>query len=92
MLREEKEMVYQKKSRESTRARKFYRDCGLYAIKDLRSKSCYTANEDSEVICLTEEHMNKLLKFYDEDTEIRRKEYIEMFLLSFHCCGLRVVD
>ena len=63
-----------------------------YAIKDLRSKSCYTANEDSEVIYLTEEHMNKLLKFYDEDTEIRRKEYIEMFLLSFHCCGLRVVD
>lgn len=63
-----------------------------YAIKDLRSKSCYTANEDSEVIYLTEEHMNKLLKFYDEDTEIRRKEYIEMFLLSFHCCGLRVVS
>lgn len=63
-----------------------------YSIKELRTKSSYAADEDNEVIFLTKEQMNSILDFYEDDTEERRKEYIEMFLLAFHCCGLRVVD
>ena len=36
--------------------------------------------------------LEELLKFYENDTEPRRKEYIEMFLFAFHACGLRMVD
>ena len=41
---------------------------------------------------LSQEEFLKLLKFYKNDTEPRRKEFIEMFLFAFHACGLRVVD
>lgn len=41
---------------------------------------------------LTKEDFGKLIDFYNTDTEQRRKEFIEMFLFSFHACGLRLVD
>ena len=41
---------------------------------------------------LTRENLQKLVEFHDSDTEIRRKEYIEMFLYAFHTGGLRLVD
>lgn len=41
---------------------------------------------------LSQEEFLKLLEFYKNDTEPRRKEFIEMFLFAFHACGLRVVD
>lgn len=41
---------------------------------------------------LTKEQLQKLVEFYENDTEQRRKEYIEMFLFSFHAGGLRMVD
>ena len=41
---------------------------------------------------LDKEAFAKLLEFYENDTEIRRKEYIEMFLFAFHAGGLRVAD
>ncbi len=41
---------------------------------------------------LTKEQLQKLVEFYEKDTEPRRKEYIEMFLFAFHACGLRIVD
>lgn len=41
---------------------------------------------------LTKKQLNQLLKEYESIKEIRRKEYIEMFLFAFHACGLRVVD
>lgn len=41
---------------------------------------------------LTKEQLNKLIEFYNQDTEPRRKEYIEMFLFAFHTGGLRMVD
>ena len=41
---------------------------------------------------LTKELFGKLLEFYEQDTEPRRKEYIEMFLFAFHAGGLRIVD
>lgn len=41
---------------------------------------------------LTAEELSKLIDFYKDCKEYRRKEYIEMFLFAFHACGLRVVD
>lgn len=41
---------------------------------------------------LTKEQLEKLVDFYIQDTEPRRKEYIEMFLFAFHTGGLRMVD
>jgi len=29
---------------------------------------------------------------YDTTKEVRRKEYIEIFLFAFHACGMRIVD
>lgn len=41
---------------------------------------------------LTKEDLKKLLDFYNADNEVRRKEYIEMFLFAFHAGGLRIID
>ncbi len=41
---------------------------------------------------LTQDEFLKLLEFYKNDKEPRRKEFIEMFLFAFHACGLRIVD
>ncbi len=41
---------------------------------------------------LTKEQLKQLVDFYEKDTEVRRKEFIEMFLFAFHACGLRIVD
>lgn len=41
---------------------------------------------------LDKEGFAKLLNFYENDTEERRKEYIEMFLFAFHAGGMRIVD
>ena len=41
---------------------------------------------------LSKEQLAHLVEFYNNDTEPRRKEYIEMFLFAFHACGLRIVD
>ena len=41
---------------------------------------------------LTKEQLKKLVEFYNQDKEPRRKEYIEMFLFAFHAGGLRMVD
>lgn len=41
---------------------------------------------------LTKAELNKIVEFYNSDTEPRRKEYIEMFLFAFHAGGMRPVD
>ena len=41
---------------------------------------------------LSHEEMGKLITYYNECREPRRREFIEMFLFAFHACGLRVVD
>lgn len=41
---------------------------------------------------LQDEDFKHLLDFYNQDTQERRKEYIEMYLFAFHACGLRLVD
>lgn len=41
---------------------------------------------------LTKEQLQKITDFYSSDKEIRRKEYIEMFLFAFHAGGMRPID
>lgn len=41
---------------------------------------------------LTKVDLQKLVDYYNQDKEIRRKEYIEMFLFAFHAGGMRIVD
>ena len=41
---------------------------------------------------LTAEELDELVQYCRLCEEERRKEFIEMFLFSFHACGLRVVD
>jgi integrase len=64
------------------------------AIKALRIEE--KPNLDAEAYdgksALTKEELGKLVEFYDNDSEQRRKEYIEMFLFAFHAGGLRMVD
>lgn len=41
---------------------------------------------------LTKEEIEKLVVFYENDCEQRRKEYVEMFLFAFHAAGFRIID
>lgn len=41
---------------------------------------------------LSKKELSKLIEYYLDCKEPRRKEYLEMFLFAFHACGLRVVD
>lgn len=56
------------------------------AIKD--SRVIETPNLDEERFegkaKLTKDELQRLVDFYNNDTEERRKEYIEMFLFVFH--------
>ena len=72
-----------------------YLDSKVYsAIKDCRVEE--KPNLDAETYdgksALTKEELGKIVEFYEQDTEPRRKEYIEMFLFAFHAGGLRMVD
>ena len=49
-------------------------------------------NDESSVKHLSKKELECLIKFYTEDKEARRKEYIEMFLFALYACGLRVID
>ncbi len=63
-------------------------------IQDMRIASAVSLEEGStsEVKHLSKEQIQKLVDFYNADTEPRRKEYIEMFLFAMYACGLRFVD
>lgn len=41
---------------------------------------------------LSAEELHKLISYYQDCREPRRREFIEMFLFAFHACGLRIVD
>lgn len=66
------------------------------AIQDMRiqEKASLEAEGEKEFDGhnLSKEQLAKLVEFYQNDTEPRRKEFIEMFLFAFHACGLRIVD
>lgn len=48
--------------------------------------------EDSNIKHLSKAELKTLINFYNNDTEPRRKEYVEMFLFALYACGLRVID
>lgn len=66
------------------------------AIQDMRIQEKITLESEGEKEFdgnyLTKEQLAQLVEFYKSDTELRRKEFIEMFLFAFHACGLRIVD
>lgn len=62
------------------------KDCRIIETPDLEEEKF-----DSKEI-LTKEELQRLVDFYNSDTEPRRKEYIEMFLFAFHAGGMRPID
>lgn len=63
------------------------------SIKDLYLKEEDDIDaEDKDLRYLKREELEMLVKKYDTITQPRRKEFLEMFLFSFHACGLRLVD
>jgi integrase len=75
--------------------KKYISDDVYYEIKDKRiAEDASSIGEESKFDgkYLDKEAFAKLLEFYENDTEVRRKEYIEMFLFAFHAGGLRVAD
>ena len=64
-------------------------------LQDMRIDLKPNIDEDSREYdgrSLSKEQMNQLVEYYDNCSEPRRKEFIEMFLFAFHACGLRVAD
>lgn len=66
------------------------------AIQDMRIVIKPDLDDDGEKEFdnkyLTQEQLGALVEEYDNTKEVRRKEYLEMFLFAFHACGLRVID
>lgn len=46
----------------------------------------------SDVHYLTEEQVGKFIALYDKVKYPRTRDYMDMFLFSFHACGLRISD
>ena len=46
----------------------------------------------SDVHYLTEEQFGKFIALYDKVKYPRTRDYMDMFLFSFHACGLRISD
>lgn len=64
-------------------------------IQDMRiTPKANVALDDGEFDgkSLSDEELSKVVSYYRSCKEPRRKEFLEMFLFSFHACGLRVVD
>ena len=66
-------------------------NAAIQGMRIIKTTSLQNDNS-SQIKHLTKEQLDKLVKFYHEDVEDRRKEYIEMFLFALYACGLRLVD
>lgn len=67
----------------------------LYAqIKDCRVVETPNLEEESfdGKSRLNKEQLEQIVKFYSTDKEIRRREYVEIFLFAFHAGGMRPID
>lgn len=58
----------------------------------IKKKLSEDEQEETEVRFLTEEQMKFLVKLRDQARFQRTKDYLDMFLFSFHACGLRFSD
>lgn len=59
---------------------------------DLKERQYRSEVEDTEVRYLTEEQMLQFVDLYSKVKFNRTREIMDMFLFSFHACGLRVSD
>ena len=59
---------------------------------DLKVRQYRSEVEDREVRYLTEEQMLQFVDLYSKVKFNRTREIMDMFLFSFHACGLRVSD
>lgn len=48
--------------------------------------------EEGEINYLTDEQLRQFASLYDKVKYPRTKDYIDMFMFSFHACGLRISD
>lgn len=64
------------------------------ALQDMRitTKRIDDGEHEFDGKYLTENQIMALLSEYDNTKEVRRREYLEMFLFAFHACGMRIVD
>lgn len=74
--------------------KKYIRDDVYAEIKDCRiiEDASHIDGDGFDGKYLDKPMLRELLNFYENDTEPRRKEYIEMFLFAFHAGGMRMVD
>lgn len=66
-------------------------NAALQQMRIVKTKSLQT-DKQTNIKHLTKTQITRLIEFYHDDKEKRRKEYIEMFLFSMYACGLRLVD
>ena len=66
-------------------------NAAIQQMRIVKTKSLQIDNQTS-IKHMTKAQIANLIKFYHNDNEKRRKEYIEMFLFSMYACGLRLVD
>ena len=64
----------------------------MLAIKDLHLSDKSLDAEDVTVKYLTEEELKSFASIRDMLPHVRMKEFHDMFMLSFHACGLRLID
>ena len=63
----------------------------IQGMRIITSKSLENDDKSGEKH-LSKSPVNQILEWYKNDTEPRRKEYLEMFFFAMHACGLRFVD
>ena len=66
-------------------------NAAIQQMRIVKTKSLQTDNS-SKIKHLSKTQLVQMIEFYHNDTEVRRREYVEMFLFAMYACGLRLVD
>lgn len=62
------------------------------AYFDIKQRKYKSEVESGDIHYLTPEQLNAFINLYDKVLHDRTREIMDMFLFSFHACGLRVSD
>ena len=62
------------------------------AYFDIKQRKYKSEVESGDIHYLTPEQLNAFINLYDKVLQDRTREIMDMFLFSFHTCGLRVSD
>ncbi len=62
------------------------------AYFDIKQRKYKSEVESGDIHYLTPEQLNTFINLYDKVLQDRTREIMDMFLFSFHACGLRVSD